>query len=130
MGSHPETANFITEMSEMIAADTDFYNLSSPEEVSDRLDSYLTIAKGNAYKEPPSADKVLQDALANEELLNKYILGNESIRNRILNNAMSAVPKVPPTISKPGGNTLTPPDAKQPGSFAELGEQILRQFGQ
>ena len=129
MNDHPETATFITDIANMIADDQEFNNLSSPEEVSDRLDSYLTIAKGKSWREPPSADKVLQDALANEDMLSKYVLGNEAIRNRILTETMNAAKKVPPVITTQGGSILTPPDAKKPGTFEELGDGFKKMFG-
>lgn len=129
ISEHPEFHNFMTDVAAMINADPEFYNLSDHEAVTDRLSSYLTIAKGNAYTEPPSVDKVLEEALQDEEMLRKYVLGNEKIRDRILEEAMNAAKKPPPTITKPGGNTMTPPAANQPSSFEELGDSLKKQYG-
>lgn len=128
---YPDAEGFMTPLAEQLVNDNEFKQLTDPDAVVSQMAKALTYAKGMVYKRPVTPEEVMDNLLKDQKAFDKYIYGNEEIRNKLLKKAVSDVQKdkVPPVITKPSAAQVVTRTADKAESFDQLGETLKKANG-
>jgi len=128
---YPDAESFLTPLAEQLVHDNEFNQLTDPDAVVTQMAKALTYAKGLAYKRPVTPEEVMDNLLKDQKAFDKYIYGNEEVRNKLLKKAVSDVQKdkVPPVMTKSSAAQVVTRTADKAEDFDQLGEILKKANG-